>query len=283
MNNLLLSVLDFYLDNMAPTSADIDRILLLINTKDIETLNKEDYDQFQYQGFDPYRLLQALIQAKEGKSVTDQAFADDICKMVAIGLIKGNVNDHHITKMTDVGQKDLKELMDRYSVKRGGGRSQPADVITFPRVMATFPDIAVRFTKVLGGKEFRGGPFLSFNLPDVMQVQVFPSVIPIDMDKPVKTFLLTASLCYSVDQTIQISRLENPDLKSLASIQFPFVNLSHNSPLPKADIRKQTFNQLGLPGKYSDILGVVTKYKELIDPAFVIISERDYKQGLAVV
>jgi len=268
---------------MAPTQADIDRILDLINTKDIETLKKEDYDQFQYQGFDPYRLLQSLIEKKEGQSITDESFSDDICKMVAIGLIKGNVNEHNRKKMTDIGQKDLAELMKKYGIKEGGGKSQPAEVITFPRVMATFPDVAVRFTKVLGGKEFRGGPFQSFLLPGVMQVQVFPSVIPTDLEKPVKIFLMTASLCYSLDQSIQISRLENPDLKSLARDQNDYVNLSHNSPLPKSATRKQTFNQLGLPGEFNNIAKVVTKYKELVDDSFTIITEKEYKQALAVI
>lgn len=268
---------------MAPSSADIDRILDLINTKDVEALKKEDYEQFQYQGFDPYRLLQALIQMKEGKNVNDQSFADDVCKMVAIGLIKGNVNDHNLTKMSDGGQKDLKDLMERYSMKKGGGRNQAADVITFPRVMATFPDIAVRMTKVIGGKEFRGGPFLSHNLPDVMKVQVFPSVIPMSLDKKTKEFLMTASLCYSLDQTIQISRLENPDLKALSATQYPFVNLSHNSPLPKSATRIQTFNQLGMPSTYSKILEVVQVYKDKIDPGVTIPTEIEFKQALSIV
>jgi len=116
-----------------------------------------------------------------------------------------------------------------------------------------------------------------------MQVQVFPSVIPTDLEKSVKSFLLTASLCYSLDQTIQISKLTDPDLKKLASEQYPYVNLSHNSPLPKADTRKQTFNQLGLPGKYNDILKVVTKYKEIIDPELEVVSEKEYKQALAII
>lgn len=268
---------------MAPTSADVDRILDLINSKDVEALKKEDYDQFQYQGFDPYRLLQSLMQMKDGKGISDQSFSDDVCKMVAIGLIKGNVNDHNITKMSDTGQKDLKEVMGKYSIKMGGGRGQSAEVITFPRVMATFPHVAVKLTKVLGGKQYRGGPFQSFELPDVMMVQVFPSVIPTDLEKSVKEFFLIASLCYALDQTIQISRIESPDLKSLAATQYPYVNLSHNSPLPKSAMRKQTFNQLGLPDKYQDILGVVLLYKEKVDPKYNEISEREYKQALAVV
>jgi hypothetical protein len=268
---------------MAPTQADIDRILNLINSKDIEILKKEDYEQFQYQGFDPYRLLQALMQMKEGKAISDEAFSDDICKMVAIGLIKGNVTPHNITKMTDAGRKDLKSLMDKYSIKEGGGKGQAAGVITFPRVVATFPDIAVRFTKVLGGKEFRGGPFQSHELPDVMKVQVFPSVIPMNLERKVKEFFLCASLCYSIDQTIKISQIAKPELKILIPVQQPFINLSHNSPLPKADVRRQTFNQLGLPDKYHMILRVVQVYITEYDKSMVVPSENEYRQALAIV
>jgi hypothetical protein len=270
---------------MATNTADIDRLLSLINAKDIETLKKEDYDIFQYQGFDPYRLVQALSEMKSAKNISDESFSDDICKMIAIGLIKGNVNEHNLTKMTDAGQKDIKELSERYSIdiSKGSGKGKPADVVTFPRVTATFPNIAVRFTKVLGGKEFRGGPFQSYLLPDVMQIQVFPSVIPVELEKNVKEFFLTAALCYSIDQTIQISRMEDVDLQSLVSTQFPYVNLSHNSPLPKTDVRRQTFNQLGLPDKYEEICRVVRIYQDKIDKSMTIISLKEYKQALAIV
>jgi len=268
---------------MAPSEADIDRILSLINEHDIESLKKEDYDQFQYQGFDPYRLVQALYDMKEQKVIDDKIFAEDICRMVAIGLIKGNVNDHNITKMTDNGQADLKVLMEKYGIKKGGGKGLAAGVVTFPRVMATFPDIAVRMTGVLGGKEFRGGPFNSFVLPKSMQVQVFPSVIPLDLDQHVKEFFLTACLCYSIDQTVQITRNEKPDLVALAATQFPFVNLSHQSPLPKSPVRKKVFNQLGLPGSYSMISQVVQTYKDKVDSSIQVISESDFKRALAVV
>jgi len=268
---------------MAPSTSDVDRILTLINSKDINALSKEDYDIFMYQGFDPYKLLFALIELKESKAIDDKLFSDDVCKMVAIGLIKGNVNEHNKTKMSETGQKDLTTLMSKYDIKSGGGKGKPAHVITFPRVMATFPDIAVRLTKVLGGKEFRGGPFKSYLLPDCMKIQVFPSVIPDKLEKPVKSFFLTAALCYSVDQTIQISNIDKPNVVDLCATQFPFVNISHTSPLPKQDTRRQVFNQLGLPAEYANLLSVVTEYKSTVDQSVVIPTEDDYKKALAII
>jgi len=263
--------------------AALDRILDLLNQKDVETLKKEDYDQFQYQGFDPYRLIEALVEMKNKNKVSDEAFADDICKMVAIGLIKGNVNDHNMTKMTDGGQGDLKDTMQKYGIVKGGGKGQGPKTITFPRVMAAFPDIAVRMTKVIGGKDFRGGPMGSTALPEVMKVQVFPAVIPPSLDDKVRKFLLTAALAYSIDQTIQISRLEKPDLKSLSDVQGQFILVSYNSPLPRTETRVQTFNQLGLPDKYNQILSVVTKYKELVDNTTDVVTEKEYKSAIAIV
>jgi len=267
-------------------NTDVDRVLQLINAKDIETLKAEEFDQFQYQGFDPIRLLAALVKMKVSKSIDDKVFVDDVMKMVAIGLIKGSVNTHNLTKMTDDGQKSLKELMGKYDIKMGGAGTKgqmASETLTFPRIMAAFPHIAVKMTKVLGGKDYRGGPLHSYTLPAVMKVSVFPAVIPRKMDEKVKAFLLTASLAYSMDQSVQISRLDKPDLKSLASTQSNFINIGHNSPVPDNDTRRQTFNQLGLPDKYLMIESVVKNYQEKVDNTVLIPTENEYKAALAVV
>jgi hypothetical protein len=268
---------------MSFSKANVDRILTLLNDEDISKLKKEDYDIFQYQGFDPYRLVEALIEVKDKKSINDGDFMKDIQQMVAIGLIKGNVNGHNITKLSPDGKKGIEDIMKKYGILMGSGKSQPAGTITFPRIMAAFADIAVRMVPIVGGKEFRGGPFRSFLLPEPMMVQVFPAVIPLDLDKKVKVFLLTACLCYSVDQTVTIKRLDKFDVKVLAAEQFKYVNLGHTSTLPRPAVRKQCFNQMGLPAKYSMIKTVVDLYKEQVDDQIDIPSENEYKQALAII
>lgn len=265
---------------MTVTRADVDRVLNAISRKDVEALRAEDYEQFQFQGFDPIKLASALLKIKNNKTITESEFFEDVFKMVAIGMIKGSVNEHNLTKMSDEGKNSITTLNTKYGIKLGGGQGQASDVITYPRVMATFPDIAVRMSKVLGPKDFPGGPMLSSRLPDVLRVQVFPSTIPKDLPAPLRKMLLTASLCYSIDQTIQISKMTEPDLKAVAGKQSNFVLIGHNSPVPSTEIRRHVFKSTGLSSQYDAIASVLTDYKSKIDSSFAILSESEFKSQI---
>jgi hypothetical protein len=261
---------------MSVSRADIEKIIQIINSGDVESLKSEEFDQFQYQGFDPLKIVQTLYKIKTEKSISDADFMRDIFTMVAIGMIKGNVNDHNMTKMSDEGQKGIQSLEGKYGLKRGGGKSRPSNEVTYPRVMATFPDISIRMVKVIGPKEFRGGPMVSTRLPSYLQVQVFPAVIPRDLGDNAKRSLLTASLCYTIDQSIQISNIQKPDLKALAQNQLNFTMVGHNSPVPFPDVRKSVFSSLPLSADFNKIESVLKTYKEKIDGTFEIPTREQF-------
>lgn len=265
---------------MSISQADIERVLTLISESDVNSFKAEDFDQFQYQGFDPKKIAESLLKVKKEKSVADSDFKKDVVSMVAIGMIKGSVNPRNKAKMSPEGQTDLDRLGSTYGIKEGGGRGQASGIVTYPRVMATFPDIAIRLTKIIGGKEFRGGPLLSTRLPSYMQVQVFPSILPRDLDAVVRKMLLTASLCYSIDQTIQISEMKDPDLKVVASTQSNFVQVGHTSPVPSDKVRKDIFKSLSIHESYDSIRSVLETYKNLVDPSFLISSQSEFVSSL---
>lgn len=263
---------------MSFSKADIDGLLSLISKGDVEALKSEEFDQFQYQGFDPVRIIQSLLKVKQNDSVEDAQFRMDVYHMVAIGIIKGSVNDHNLTKMSDVGKASIDSLIKKYNIQKGGGRGKSASIITFPRVMATFPDIAVRMTRVIGAKEFNGGPMLSSRLPTYMKVQVFPAVIPRNLGTTVKKMLLKASLCYTIDQSTQISQIKNPDLKQLASVQGNFTAIGHQSPVPNSETRLKLFKSLNIENDYAAIVSVLKDYIEKIEPTYSIPSEELFTQ-----
>lgn len=262
---------------MSYNKSDIERIIQLVNTGDVESLKASEFEQFQYQGFDPFKIVSALLSIKTNKNISDGDFTKNVFTMVAVGMIKGSVNEHNINKMSDAGKTDLRDIISKYGIKMGGGRGQPSGVITFPRVMATFPDIAIRLVKIIGPKEFRGGPLGSTRLPSYMQVQVFPAIIPKDVDLDIKKILLTASLCYSIDQSVQISQLQSPDLMQLSAAQSNFINVGNNSPVPSDDIRKQVFNSLSFIEDYEKIVLVLQDYKEKIDSSFTIMTKSQFE------
>jgi hypothetical protein len=254
------------------SKSDLETLIQLINAGDVEELKKSDFEQFQYQGFDPFRIVESLLRVKKSRSLSDKDFAKDVYTMVAVGMIKGSVNAHNMTKMSDEGKTDLKSLMDKYGVQTGGGKGKSSALVTFPRVMATFPDVAIKLVSVIGPKEFRGGPMQSTNLPESLQVQVFPAIIPREIGREAKTFLMTAALCYSIDQTIQISQIKEPNLQDIANTQSRFVNVGHQSPVPSENVRASVFKSLNITNFYDQILVVLTKYRQLVDPNFVIIT-----------
>jgi hypothetical protein len=265
---------------MSISNADIDNLLSLINKGDIESLKSEDFDQFQYQGFDPIQIVRALLKVKNNEKLDDDMFRKDVYVMVAIGMIKGSVTDKNLGKMSDKGKSDVEKIMKMYGIVKGGGRGQPAGTITFPRVMATFPDIAVRMVSVLGAKDFRGGPMLSSRLPGYLKVSVFPAVIPRDLDASAKRMLLTANLCYSIDQSVQISELKDYDLKQLAATQANFTMIGHQSPVPKLEVRKSVFASLPVSSDYEVIASVLKDYKRDVDPSFDIMEEKAFLSAL---
>lgn len=268
---------------MSFTKADIDNLLNLISKGDIEALKSDDYDQFQYQGFDPMRIVQSLFRVKTDESIDDDQFKKEIYQMIAIGIIKGSVNDHNITKMSENGQSSVNSIIKKYKIEKGGGRGKSASVITFPRVMATFPDISVRMAKVIGPKEFNGGPMLSSRLPFYLKVQVFPAVIPRNLEVSIKKMLLNASLCYTIDQSTQISQLKDPDLKQLASIQGNFTAIGHQSPVPNSDTRIKVFKTLSIENDYESIVSVLKDYIEKIDPTYSIPNMATFRSQILAI
>lgn len=81
---------------MSSNKADIERIIQLVNDGDVEALKAQEFEQFQYQGFDPYKIVEALLGVKVSRSLTNDQFKRDIFTIVAVGLIKGSVNEHNI-------------------------------------------------------------------------------------------------------------------------------------------------------------------------------------------
>lgn len=268
---------------MSFSKTDIDNLLSLISKGEIETLKAEDYDQFQYQGFDPMRILQSLMKVKRDENVDDNQFKTDIYQMIAVGIIKGSVNDHNITKMSDTGKASIDALIKKYGVQKGGGRGKPASVITFPRAMATFPDVAVRMISVIGAKDFSGGPMQSSRLPQYMKIQVFPAIIPRNLESNVKKMLLMANLCYTIDQSTQISQLKDPDLKQLALVQGNFTIIGHQSPVPSSDTRLSVFKSLKIEEDYDSIYEVLKEYISKIDPTYITPSKNSFETQIKAI
>lgn len=266
---------------MAIDLTEIERIFKLISEKDVSTLKAETFDIFRYQGFNPEKIVSTILKVKEEKRMSDAELSDDIFLMIAIGVIKGNVTDNNKSKMSEKGQTSLSALQSKYGIKYGGGKNQPAETITFPRVVATFPDVAIKMIPILGAKEFPGGPFVSERLPSFMKLNVFPSIIPKTLEIKAREFILKACLCYSVDQTVALSTTKK-DTKALLALQQQFVMLSYNSPVAVHAARISTFKSLNISNSYSSILNVLSEYIK-IDSSYKPPTSAEFSAAVAAV
>lgn len=249
-----------------------------INAIDITTFDLERVNIFKYEGFDPLAIAVSLYDKKTEMSLSDSDFANDIVDMIGLGIYKGSVNSHNLKKMSGIGKGRAEDLMKRYDIKSAKpGSATNSKLVTFPRIMAAFPQYTIQLTIRLGGKDYIGGPMQSYELPDCMKSQVFPSILPIELDKDLKTFLMRASIAYGIDQTVAIANKQSrgKDLFTLFKEQERWTLIAANSSVPPNEDRLNLFRSLKLD--YIAINKVVSVLKGKVPEANLIsLSEAQF-------
>jgi hypothetical protein len=238
---------------------DSDRILDLLKSLDVVAIGEGLFEKYYYQGFDPKKTVEALARKKTENGVSDVEFGKDVAQIIAIGMLKGSINKDNRQKMSDDGKKALEMLMKKYAIPEGGGRNRAANVITFPRVVAAFPNVGIKLVDVIGPKDF-SGPFNSSILPPKMRFQGFPAVIPKTLNEDIKKFFLMAALAYSSDMTWTInSEAKKNGESAVARDQWKFVELSNNSVIPDEQERIKVFLSSKVLSKFENTTNVVKK------------------------
>nr|QYF49534.1 MAG: coat protein [Inner Mongolia phenui-like virus 2] len=260
---------------------DADKLFQVLSSKDLSIFSADEFDKFRFQGFDPNKIAETLLKIKKEKNVPQDIFERDVVVMVGIAVLKGSVTENNLKRISEEGRQSITDLQKKYGIVHGGGQGQAASVITYPRVAATFPDVAIRMIALVGARDYPGQPMQSVKLPAFMKQQVFASVIPRQMNSAVQTYLLKAVLCYSVDQTIAIGRVSSPDIPKLLATQGPFVKLAHQSPVAKEEARVELFKSLDWTGVYKMISGVIAKYQSY-DKDYTPPSEDAFNEGVKI-
>lgn len=258
---------------------DASKLFQVLSSKDLSIFSADEFDKFRFQGFDPNKIAETLLKIKKEKNVPQDVFERDVVVMVGVAVLKGSVTENNLRRISDEGRQSIMDLQKKYNIVHGGGQGQAATVITYPRVAATFPDVAIRMISLVGARDYPGQPMQSVGLPTFMKQQVFASVIPRQMSGSVQAFLLKAVLCYSVDQTIAIGRIDSPDIVKLLATQGPFVKLAHQSPVAKEDARIALFKSLDWSGAYKMIAQVIAKY-QVFDKDYSPPSEEAFNEGV---
>ncbi|ASY03241.1 nucleocapsid protein [Fairhair virus] len=163
---------------------------------------------YEYQGFDA-RLVAATMRSKGvspiHKKEGDKAGAYmDRLTLVVIGLMRG-ANLDKVRK----GMKEANRIKFDALVKHYGLQSKPVDsaAITLPRVVATFPGLAMDVLKVMELGPVRHSTMTSLveNYPREMMFSSFPSLIPAGLGE-VTEALLSAYLLFQHQVSLVINK-----------------------------------------------------------------------------
>jgi hypothetical protein len=239
---------------VAVTDAEMHAMWGELNDFDVSILDPNVIEAFKYQGFNPDAVLKSLMKAKKTAKLSNADFLRDVTTLCALAAIKGSVTDKNIKKMTDAGKTRYDSLEKRYNITRGGGKGQPAEVITVARIAAAFPGKIIELLQSgkVPGRDFMG-ELKTHKLPGVVKHQALAACIPKDLPERSRDFLLDLVTAFSVDQTKTISKTKE-SLEDLIERQKQFTMVSHNGFYPPEEVRKRIFRGF----TWSDILPAIT-------------------------
>nr|QEU56216.1 nucleocapsid [Citrus virus A] len=258
------------------TDAQLAAMWTEIDNIDVSTFDRESTKVFDYQGFNPDEVLRSLIINQRKNKVSAADFKSDILLMCSLAIIKGSINEHNFKKLSTEGQSTVIRLEKTYGIKRGSGRSEPANVVTISRIGATFPGkiIQLLVENKASSRKFMG-PFKSHTLPQFIRHQGFAAVIPTTLAESTRMFLLDIVTAYSVDQSISISpnKKDKPDLASLYEKQRGFIQTTADNKYPSEIVRKKIFTTIMID--YDSLLTTARALLKVI-PDFTIVTKENF-------
>jgi hypothetical protein len=260
------------------SSVELNEFINLVNAIDLAGLDVL-VSLFMYQGFNPEMVLKHLMEIKKSKSISDEEFRIDMLTLICLGVMSGNYTEKNKKKIDPAGKDKADNLFVKYKMKVGSVKDD-RKAVTLPRLLATFPIMTskVNMSDLCPEKNYPG-PFNSSELPKALKTPVFPSLIPSKFNENVKTFLMTASCCYSADQSFAINeKTAGKGADVIFKEQWQYVDISYKSSQPSQTERENYMK--GLKIDYDAIVKTLRKYQELVDKEFSILSKDDLRKGL---
>jgi hypothetical protein len=262
------------------TDADIRAFITAASNFDFGSLTVADFDQFLFQGFDPWKIIEELTKTKGTKNIPDVEMGRDMAFIVGISIITGAPTESkRPARLSAAGQKTTKNLAIKWGVNWGGGKGKGARHVNFPRVALALPIVTVKIILLIGPKEFPND-MLSHLLPKCMQHPCFPSIIPTSLNSDVKRMLLNACLCYGIDMSISLQSIDKPDVKVIAAKQKSFIRSSNSSKIPEEPDRLVFFKSLGLALKYDEVKKVLENFILKVDETYKCPDETEYIKSI---
>lgn len=98
--------------------------------------------KFEYQGFDPDRIYESIIDRKKTVNISDSEFQSDIFTLVSIVLMRGTNIDKIEKKSSPEAAEKFKILKKRYKIIKSKPSGLGNTDLTLSRLLAVFPTVA---------------------------------------------------------------------------------------------------------------------------------------------
>lgn len=272
---------------------DVNKAVELVEGIDVKDLNPMTFSIFDFIGFDPFAIISVIKIICDHYKDPEKVMLSDIRFCIAACLYMGNIQAKALTKRSTEGRTKIEYLAQKYQMEVGStGTGMTAETVTFPRVAASFPVLAIKMAYKIPPKAVNL-EFQSTLVPSFMRLTPFASLCSSKLEGKARLFLMEACNAHSSDMSIayEKGRLKQAkkeikyDPVQLASDQWGFVTIASESPVPEEAVKKTMLLALDIPSHYENLEKVVRNYRAMMskqDPEKIeIISRKELENSIS--
>jgi len=249
------------------TTDEVDKVFSDLDSESsVSSFDSTGVEGFDYIGFNPKIIMQALIASGKAKGRSKDEMVKDMGVLAGIAHKKGSITQTNYAKLQAAGKVVYDNLAGIYSIKMGGSKGLGPDVVTIGRIGPTMPARILQML-ILGKVTARKypGACKSSTLPDVLCSQALAPCIPTSLESTFRDLILAICEAYSIDQSCTIAKGKKPKPEDIWQDQKQFVYTSFSSNYPSEETRIRVFKMLQWNFNLSKTRVCLESYKKIND------------------
>jgi hypothetical protein len=263
---------------------DIEKLVKRMNRSEINSVVKiaeqipddligpMEFSIFDFIGFDPFSIIAVIKIVIDHYKEPEEILLSDVRYCIAACLYMGNIQDKALTKRAAEGREKISYLANKYQMSLGStGSGMSAETVTFPRVAASFPVMAIRMASKISPKA-TNLEFLSGKVPNYMRLSPFASLCSPKMGKELRQVLMECCNAHGADMAITYEKGRQKKLHKeirydaiqLSNDQWGFVEIASSSPVPEEESKISLLSSLNIAKDLDDIIAVSKNYRSIM-------------------
>lgn len=265
----------------AITPDEVTKIISVVESVTKGDFSALEFSIFDYVGFDPLMVSRVIRVYQNHYKDSDDNVLSDIKFSVAACLYMGNLQTKSTTRRVLEGRSKIEYLTRKYNIRVGSqGTGIPAEALTFPRIAAAYPVLAIRMAASLTPKTVQA-EFQSVKIPPGMRLTPFASLCSPHMDPELRLFLQEACNAHGSDMAIAYERGRLKKAKrevkynpvTIALDQWAFIEVASSSPVPTEAAKKKMLLELDLIKHHKSLAEVVANYRSIMSNTVIDVSQ----------